>query len=123
MASSFGKLQHVGDGLREARPTLLFGGELFAAGSREVIITGAAIILRNAPLGGDPALLFHTMKRRVERAFFDTKDVIRNPLNVKSNPVAVHGSARERLEDKKSKSPLQDVGVGLGQRAPIDSYR
>ena len=90
---------------------------------RAGIVASAAIVFRHAPLGADPAVLFHAVEGGVEGTFFDAEDVFGNLLDVKSDAVAVHGRASEGLEDQEGEGALEKVVFGLEHRAPIDSYR
>src|SRR5271156_5006255 len=84
-----GKLQDAGDGLRQALPALFLFGKLLAALGGQAVVAGAAIVLRGAPLGADPAVLLHAMEGGIEGAFFDAEDVFGNQLDMESNAVAM----------------------------------
>src|SRR5438270_13848259 len=59
------------DSLRDARPMLLFGQELFSPRGCQFVIARLAIVIGNAPLGFDPALRFQAIERGIERALLD----------------------------------------------------
>ncbi len=103
----------MGDGLREALPVVFFCGELLTARGSQAIVASAAIVFRHAPLGADPAVLFHAMEGGVEGTFLDAEDVFGNLLDVKSDAVAVHGRASEGLEDQEGERALEKVVFGL----------
>ena len=67
--------KHASDAFCEAGPALLFQCQLLAPLCRERVEARFTVLLRHTPLGLQPALLFHPVKRRVERAFLDAQEV------------------------------------------------
>ena len=96
---SLGEFKNSGDGLGQAGPVLFFLCKLLPAGGGEAIVARAAIVLGNAPLRGDPAILLHAVQRRVERTFLDSQDVIRNPLDMQGDAVAMHRALGQSFQD------------------------
>ena len=87
---------HALDELIEAFFDLL---ELLPALGGELVVLGAAVGLRERPLGVDPAALFHAVKSRVERALFDFEKIVGGALDVLHESVAVQSLSFERAEN------------------------
>ena len=69
-------MQHEVDAGRQALPLRDFGLELLAARLRQRVEARAAVVLRRAPFGRDPALVFEPVDRGIERALLDPQQVI-----------------------------------------------
>src|SRR5690349_6001782 len=89
-SASSGLLQHQADAAREAGPRRFFLGEPFLAGLRQPIESRATVVLRGAPIGGDPALFLQTLQRRIERALLHLEDVIGELADPLRDRPAVH---------------------------------
>src|SRR5438093_1861042 len=63
--------QRLADGADVAIPRRHLGLQLRPAAATQLIVLRAAVVLRVAPFGGEPALLLEAMERRVERSFLD----------------------------------------------------
>jgi hypothetical protein len=114
-ADQSGELQQAIHALHSALPALFLAGQLFSPLRRELVIFGAAIVFRSAPLRGDPAAFFNAMERRIKRTFFNPQQFFRDTLDVQRNAVAMHASdLRERLQDKKIKRSLKLVILSHG---------
>src|ERR1700719_610359 len=59
------------DPSRNAEPMLLFRKKLFAAGRSQFVVSGFAIVIRNAPFGFDPALRLQSIERGIKRALLN----------------------------------------------------
>src|SRR5262245_48333541 len=114
-------LQNLADRLGESFPVRRLDGELFAPRAGQFVILGATIVFRSAPLGLDPALLLHSVERRVERAFFDLQYVFGRLLNPLRDFVTVERAARERLENQHRQCALKQVRFRLSHNSfPLD---
>src|ERR1700759_574578 len=82
-------LKHASDAGDELVELREFGAELFAAGGSERVKAGAAIRFGHFPFGFDPALKEEALQRGIERAFFDSEDVLRDALDGERDAVAV----------------------------------
>src|SRR6266446_10404080 len=69
------------DSFGDAKPMLLFRGQLLAAGRGQFVIARLAIAIRHAPFRLDPALSFQTIKRRVKRSLLDMENFLRHLLD------------------------------------------
>src|ERR1051326_2773442 len=83
----------------DAVPAFGFVAEALAAGRRQLGVLGAAIILRNVPLGLAPALALQAGKRGIERALLDEECAARNLLDAQQHAVAVEPAQGYGLED------------------------
>jgi len=92
-----GKAQNFADGLKQAIPLGLFVTQAFLPSSREAVDPRSPIVLGDLPFGGDPASLFHAMKRWIERSFFYAQCVIRDLLNARRDAVTVLWLATQRF--------------------------
>src|SRR5512133_322154 len=98
------------DTFGEARPALFFLRQLLFPQRGERIEARLAILFGGAPRRTDPAFLFHSMERRVERSFLDAQHLGGHLLNLRRDRVAVHRAARrERLEHEQAESALEDI--------------
>src|SRR5262249_14035959 len=104
-------------GEHDARPVLLFGGELFEAGRRDLVILRAASFGRFAPGAGDVAILFEPMERREQRAGLDEERAARNLLDTIGHADAVSRLERESFEDEQIERPLHQFGLLLRHAA------
>src|SRR5579884_1257706 len=93
----FKHAKDCGNGLVEAGHLC---AELFAARSRELVVAGAAVVFRGAPLGLDPSVKQQPLERGIERAFFNLQHFMRNLLDALGDAVAVHAAQAQRLEDE-----------------------
>src|SRR5688500_7301302 len=110
--SSLDVTQDAAHTFGEARPAVFLAGELLTTPGGERVEPRLAILLRRAPLGFEPTLLFHAMQCRVERPFFDAQQIARDALHVRRNRVSVHTPVRgECLVYKQLMSGLQNVAL------------
>jgi hypothetical protein len=62
--------------------------------------------------------LLEAVKRRVQRSFFDSQDVVRHFLNVSRDPVAVDRATRVKaLEDEQIEGALEYAVLGHAQES------
>src|ERR1041384_2226625 len=78
-----------GNGSGQPFPVCRFLCQVSAAQAGERVELGAAVILRDAPLGFDPALLFEFGGSRVERAVAHLESVARDLLQTLADGPAV----------------------------------
>src|SRR4029453_695002 len=107
---ALGGAQHQPDRARQTLPRGLLALEVPPSRRREAVVAGAAIALRGAPLGADPALPLETRKRRVERALLDEQDLLRHLANALRDRPAVHRLESDRLQDQQVERALDQVG-------------
>src|SRR5436189_191695 len=72
------RLEHRGDGRRQAHPVGALIGELTAAFAGERIKTRVAAGFRCRPFGADPTALLEPVQGRVERPLLNLQDVTRD---------------------------------------------
>src|SRR5208282_2427701 len=109
------RFQGAGDGDGDAAPTLGFRFELAAARFREVVILGAAVVLRFTPVGAEPAFFLHAVQSRKERAGLDLEGAAGHLLDAAGNAQAVEGAEAEYLEDEHVEGALQEFGLFVAQ--------
>src|SRR5262249_23228664 len=99
-------LDHSDDRLVHALELRQLSFQLFPARFREFVITSPAVSGRPPPLRGPPSSEEHALECRVERAFFDLQNVLRNLLDRVGDLKAVHlSSTREGFQDQHIKCP------------------
>src|SRR4030095_5848 len=102
--------KHSTDTLGEAGPALLFDRQLSAPLRRDRVEASFTVLFSQAPLRLQPALLFHPMKCRIERAFLAPQEFCRDALHVRRDCIAVHPLVRrEGLEDQQGQCALKNV--------------
>jgi hypothetical protein len=57
-----------------------FGFEVFTAVGGEGVEAGSAVVSGESPVALDPAVEFEALEGRVERAFFNAEEVVREVL-------------------------------------------
>src|SRR5689334_9662791 len=72
---TIGRRHDGGDGLGEAGPRGCFGRECFAALGRDLVILGAAVVAREAPVRLEELALLEAVEGGVERALLDAERV------------------------------------------------
>ena len=93
--------------------------ELFPSGGRELVVLGFAVVLREAPLGLEPAALFHAVEGGVERALFDLQSLVGGLANPRGGGVAVARSPLQRFEDEEVEGALEEVEIDRGHVFPL----
>src|SRR5205085_44481 len=66
--------------------------KLLVAGGGQAVILGPAVMIRDAPIGGDRALLLKLKKRRIERSIVERQSISADLLDAPGDPVAVQRS-------------------------------
>src|SRR5207253_10227078 len=94
---------------RESLPvgTLLF--EPSSARRRRSIESCTPVGLRDAPLGGDPALTFQSLKRRIERTLVHPQHVLRQILDALRNRPPVQLLGGDGAQNQKIERALNEV--------------
>ena len=104
-----GVFQYLGDGRGEFLPAVGFDFELFAAGAGELVILRAAVVLRCAPTGLDPATALEAMEGGIKRTLLDAEDIARYLLDAFRDGPAVLRPDGERSEDEEVECALRQV--------------
>src|SRR5438128_9741372 len=74
-------LQNASDGPNHLLPTLRMRDQLLSASGSQAVILRFTIVLRSAPEGRDPAAIFESMQRGIERSMFDLQNIFRTALD------------------------------------------
>src|SRR5262245_28756968 len=82
---------------------------MFAAGGREFVIAGAAVVLRYAPLRLDPLFFLETVESGIERPFFNFEQFLGHLHDALADAIAVHRPQAERLENQQVKRALEQI--------------
>ena len=85
--------------------------QMFRSLWRQLVNPHAPICRGDAPLGFDQLFLQETLERRVERAFFDLKQIVRRSLNVLRQRVAVKRLPLQRSENHHLQCPGKKVSL------------
>ena len=107
VASSFPEDVPVGAVVFDAE-----GTELAAAGRGERVEARPLVVVGLPPLRLDPAFLPHPLQRRIERALLDANHVLRHPLQMLRDRIAVHVLEAERFQDQHVEQPGQQRWLG-----------
>src|SRR5215472_15961383 len=109
-AFSSGQFQHFADGTGHSRPVIGLPLKLPSPRSRQSIEAGTASQLGNTPLGLDPALVFETMKRRIQRTLVRLEHILRYLADSLGNCPPMHGTAGlQSAENEQVQGPLQKI--------------
>ena len=99
-----------------AAPPARLARQLRAAGPGEGVEPRLAVVGRDAPLRGDPALGFEPLQRGVERAVVHQQLVARRLLDRARDALAVLGPENEGAEDEDVERALQQgEAVGISR--------
>jgi hypothetical protein len=74
--------------------------QLFSAATGQLIVFGAAIVVRRAPTRLNPSAAFKPVKSGIQRSLANLKSVARYLLNTFGNRPAVLGLEGDRLENQ-----------------------
>src|SRR6185436_6152800 len=113
--------QGGGNGQRDAAPFLRLRLELAAAGGRELIVAGAAVVVGLAPARGEPARLLHPVKGGEERARLHHEGAPRDLLDAMGDGHAVFLAQGQGLQDQQIQGALQQVGRGRHHAPPTEN--
>ena len=105
----FACVEDPGDGVGHPRPVLALFGQLAAAGPRQPVVLGLAVVLGRVPLGSIQPACFETMERGIERALIDLQHVSRDLLDALRDAPAVHRLERQRLQDEHVERALEEI--------------
>src|SRR5260370_389380 len=86
--------QHPVNHGRHAIPAFGFFHELLASGAGQGVILALAVVLRNTPLGHDPAALLQAQQGGIESALGQLQQVFRALLDANGEPEALPGPHR-----------------------------
>lgn len=101
-------LEDAGNASGVGGPAGGFSFELFAAGWRDRVDAGSALLFGHGPLGGDPAGFLHAVEGWVERTFLDLQRFGGQIVDGISDGVAVEcASAIEDGEDEEVDGSLR----------------
>src|SRR5919106_2041759 len=109
-----GGAQHAGNGAGKPVPAFELRGGGCAPFPGEPVELGLAVVLGRAPFRGDQPLLFHSVQRGIERAFFDPEDVFGQLVDASGDAVAMVGPGAEAFEDEEVERALQKVDAADG---------
>jgi hypothetical protein len=91
--------EHERDALEHALEAGDFFFKMAQAGSSDGVGADAAVGRGDGPLGLDQLVFQESLQGRVERTFFDLKEIVRALLDVLDQCVSMSGLTAERLED------------------------
>lgn len=100
------RIKNASDRCRQPLPLTGFFHELFAAGTRQEIKAGLAVIDRGSPFRRNPSAIFKALKRRVKGSVFDQKLFIRRLLDSASDALAVLRSKNQRAQGQQVQGTL-----------------
>ena len=86
----------------------------------EGVVFGAAIVVADGPLGGDPCVLFEFVERGVEGALADLQDFAGDLADALGYGPAVHGFEGDDFQDQEVQRALDEIG-GFAQGAPLSN--
>jgi hypothetical protein len=102
-------LQHAGDREGNAIPAAPVLLELPAAGRRQRVVLGIAVVFARAPFRLQFAILFEPIQRWKQRAGIDLKVIVAERSEPPGDAVAVHRFAGKDREDHQVKRSLRNV--------------
>jgi hypothetical protein len=88
--------EHAHDRAGDTPPFAFLAPELAAAGRGQRVEARAAVVVRRAPFGVDPAARLQALQRRIERSVIDDEYVAGRLLNRTGNGLAVRRLASVR---------------------------
>jgi hypothetical protein len=83
-----------------ALPTLHVLAQPHTAGRRERVETRAAIVLGDAPFGGEQPAMLEPVERGVHGALFDAQRAAGDLLDAQKDAIAMEGSERHCVQDE-----------------------
>src|SRR5947209_15920724 len=87
--------------------------ELFSADGRQPVLFSFAVVLGYCPFGGDPALQFDALERRIERTKFDVQRIAAARPNRFGDGIAVQRTEPERLQDQHVQGSFEQVHMKI----------
>src|SRR5688572_26598270 len=109
-ADASGRSHDERDRGRESIPVGALLLEPPAARRSQAVKSGAPVVLRDTPIGGDPPLTFQSLERRVERALVDLKHVVRQQLDPLRDRPPVELLGGDGAHDQEVERALDEVG-------------
>src|SRR6266404_2566222 len=107
LGTSLRCFQSLGDGPRDAAPSLGLGFELFPSRFGQAVVFSAAVVLGVSPKGANPAFFLHTVQGRKEGAWFNNKSTASDLLDSARDSQSMHFAGKKRFQDQQVQSPLQ----------------
>jgi hypothetical protein len=98
-----------GDYRGEPLPISALSVELLAPGAGQLIILGAPVILRCAPLSLDKAAPLQAVQRGIERTLLDFYRILRDLLNPLRNGPSVAWAWSESVENQEVQRTLREI--------------
>src|SRR5262245_15478421 len=86
-----GKSEDSAHAVDESRPAFTLARELLASLDGELVIPRLSILLGGPPCGTQPAVLLHTMQRRIQRSLFDAEKLRGHIVDSRHDRVAMEG--------------------------------
>src|SRR5439155_26573126 len=96
--------------------------ELFSAGFGEFVIPGAAVVVRRAPTGLDPAPALQAVQRGVERALLNAEHLAGHLLDALGDAPSMLGVEGEGAKDEQVEGALGEIDA-CGHWVPFRFYR
>jgi hypothetical protein len=109
------KPQDFAHGFRQEIPFRTRLVQLPLTSSRQPVQPGTSLVLSDLPFRHDPAGLFHAVKGRVQRTFFDAKHIVGDALNMSGDAVPVCRTPTQGREHQQVKRALE--GIWLSESA------
>jgi hypothetical protein len=81
-----------------------------AAYRGKFVVLRSPVVFRNPPGRFNPISLFHPVQRRIERAFFNLKHVIRDLPDPPRDRVPMHWPPGQRLQDHEVQWSMDEIG-------------
>src|SRR6187549_3405176 len=104
-----GLLEDERDGGGQLVPGVGFGGELFPAGAREVVVLRLPVVVRRAPLGLDEATTLEAVQCRIERTLWDLQRGSRDLVQSLGDCPTMHCLKRQCLQDEQVERALGEI--------------
>src|SRR5258708_28474050 len=104
-----GRGEDARHGTREQTPLFLFGAILLPSGRREAVHLHLPSFRRRPPLGVDPAAIFQSVQRRIERALVDRQHLVGELPNPLRDPPAVYRPEEQALQNEQIETALEQI--------------
>src|SRR5580698_6337960 len=105
------RAQHLSYCCGQFIPRFLAGIELAAAGSCELVVFGATVIIRRAPMGLDQAAALEPVQGRIQGALLDAQHIARHLLYAFGDGPAVLRTKGDCSEDEQIQRPLWKIDI------------
>src|SRR5688500_19224041 len=117
--------EDLADGGGVARPRHRPRAEVPAAECRELVVLRLPVVLREPPLGLDPAAFLEAVERRVERPLVDAEQGVGDLADPARDGVAVARPPRKGLQNQHVERALEEIeifGGVFGHGFPMRPY-